>query len=282
MKRTLAPISFFFIFLFVVPCYALTPKAIPAEPHNPTIGETFAGETLLYDIGFWIFKEVAVAKLTLTREEGGYKAVLSAHTVGFVDTMFQHRSDVYTAHLKEVDGGQRFATVSLTSIEDINGNVRHGVKEVDRKAGVFTWRSWGGGKDERSGTVHFPPNTYVDDPLGGFYNFRFNVYGKAAPGAEFTITTFPKEDYKNEYIKMNMGPVMKTGQKNEKTGEPGEGGAEAAYVARVKMSKNVFGTDLADIDIYFSPGLVPLRAEARDIVFFTDVTGTLRSMSKGR
>lgn len=269
MKRTLRPYLLPVIFFFILSLYAFAPRVSLAEPTTPTIGETFTGETLTYDIGFWFFERVAVAELSLTQEEGGYKAVLKAHTTGFVDKVIQHREDIYTAHLKEVEGGKRFATVSLESSSDVNGKVRYGLKEVDRKDGVFSWHSWGGGKDERKGRASFSPGSYVDDPLGGFYNFRFGVYGKAGPGAELTIKTFPKKDFKDEFIKMKMGPR----QKGASDG--------VAYAARVEMSKDVLGTDLSDIDIYFSPELVPLRAKARDIVFFTDVTGILRNRSKG-
>ncbi len=279
MKRPVRTFSPIIITLFVFSITLLTPGLSHSAPHTPTIGETFAGETLTYDIGFWIFENVAVSKLTLTKEEGGYKAVLGAHTVGFVDSMFQHRNDLYTAHLKEVEGGQRFATVSLSSLSNVNGKVRHSVKELDREAGVYKWRSWGGGKDERSGTARFKPGTYIDDPLGGFYNFRFGVYGKAGIGAEFTINTFPKKDFEPEPIYMKMESMLDDEYKQNKT-KPGAEGGAVAYVAGVKMSKDVFGTDLANITIFFSPELIPLRARASDIVLFTDVTGTLRKASR--
>jgi len=267
----------FFVITITLFISLFAPRASLAAPHPTTIGETFAGETLTYDIGFWIFEKVAVSKLTLIREKGGYKAVLSAHTVGFVDSMIQHRSDLYTAHLKEVEGGRRFATVSLASLSNVNGKVRHSIKELDRKAGIYKSHSWGGGKDEKSETVSFEPGAYVDDPLGGFYNFRFGVYGKARIGAKFVINTFPKKDFKLEPITMKMGSVLEA--KYKKT--PEAAGGAIAYVAKVKMSKDVFGTDLADINIFFSPELIPLRARASDIVLFTDVTGTLRKASKG-
>ncbi len=264
-------------FTFVISL--LASSASLAVSHPPTIGETFAGETLTYDIGFWIFEKVAVSRLTLEKEKGGYKAVLSAHTVGFVDSMIQHRSDLYTAHLKEVEGGKRFVTVSLASLSNVNGKVRHSVKELDRKAGVYKWHSWGGGKDDRSGRARFEPGTYVDDPLGGFYNFRFGVYGKAKIGARFIINTFPKKDFKPEHITMKLGSALEAEYRKDKN-NPGAAGGAIAYVAKVKMSKDVFGTDLADINIFFSPELIPLRARASDIVLFTDVTGTLRKASR--
>jgi len=271
----------FFVIMITLFISLLAPRASLAVPHSPTIGETFVGESLIYDIGFWIFEKVAVSKLTLEKEKGGYKAVLSAHTVGFVDSMIQHRSDLYTAHLTEVEGGKRFATVSLASLSNVNGKVRHSIKELDRKAGVYKWHSWGGGKDDKSGTVSFKPGTYVDDPLGGFYNFRFGVYGKAGMGARFIINTFPKKDFKPEPITMKMGSALEAGYKKHKN-NPGAAGGAIAYVAKVKMSKDVFGTDLANINIFFSPELIPLRARASDIVLFTDVTGILRKASKDK
>jgi len=283
MKNFSLRVFVFLVVVFLLPCSFLTPEASLAASHSPTIGETYLGETLSYDIGFWFFERVATATLTLEKEEGGYRAVLRAHTTGFVDRVIQHREDVYTAHLKEVDGGRRFATVSLMSTSDVNGKVRHGKKELDQKHGVLKKHSWGGGKDERSGMVRFDPKAYVDDPLGGFYNFRFNAYGKAEVGAKFIINTFPKEDFKVEFIKMKLSApkgVEKDKQLIDAAGLGQGASRKIAYVARVSMSKDVFGTDLADIDIYFSEDLLPLKAEARDIVIFTDVRGTLREVSR--
>lgn len=273
----------FLIFFFILSCSVISPVATLAAKDSHTIGETFVGETLSFDIGFWFFQRVATATLTLEKDKGGYRAVLKAHTTGFVDRVIQHREDVYTARLKEVDGGRRFATVSLSSSSGVNGKVRHGLKEIDRKHGVLKKHSWGGGKDEKLGTVRFDPKKYVDDPLGGFYNFRFGAYGKAEVGAKFTINTFPKEDFKEEFIKMKFA-APEGDKKNARlidAADLGQGASrKIAYEARVNMSKDVFGTDLADIDIYFSKELLPLRAEARDIVIFTDVRGTLREVSR--
>ncbi len=261
---------------------AKAPPATPPQQHTPTIGQTFAGERLTYEIGFWFFEKVAEAELTLTPEEGGYLAVLRAWTTGFVDRVIQHRSDVYTAHLVEVEGGRRFATISLVSSSDVNGKVRRSVKKVDRKAGILYSRSWGGGKEEKNKVVRFTPGTYIDDPLGGFYNFRFGVYGKPGAKKEFAIRTFPQKDNKDAFIRMKIEPYVKTPEDMAKKQEkPGTAAETPAYLASVMMSREVFGTDLSDIDIYFSADLVPLRAEARDLVLFTDVRGTLKSRTAG-
>lgn len=242
---------------------------------GPTIGTAFAGERLRYKIGFWLFDKVAEAELTLEPEEGGYKAVLRAWTTGFVDKVIQHRRDTYTAHLVEAEGGRRFATLSLESVSEVNGKVRRSIKIVDRKAGILRRHSWGGGKEEKKSTLRFEPGAYIDDPLCGFYNFRFGVYGRPPVKKDFAIRTFPKKDFEDSFIRMSLGPrgvdqeERAGGERNGQSGEP------AAYMARVMMSKDVFGTDLSDIDIFFSSDLVPLEAEAKDLVLFTDVRGTL-------
>ncbi|MFQ5480636.1 MAG: DUF3108 domain-containing protein [Thermodesulfobacteriota bacterium] len=269
---------FFFSFstiIFSPPVFA----GVAAKP--PTIGMTFVGEKLRYDIGFWLFEKVATAELTLEKEAGGYRAVLKARTTGFVDKMIQHREDKYVAHLKESPGGGRFITTSFESTSNVNGKVRQSRKEIIRLRGVLKKHSWGGGKDERRGEVRLLPNSYVDDPLGAFYNFRYGVYGPVRVGAKLRINTFPKEDYKSE--KMTM--IFRRGEKmNEQEAKmQGYGDINApTYVARVKMSKDVFGSDLTDIEIFFSTALIPLRATARDVAFFTDVRGTLVSVSRGR
>jgi hypothetical protein len=104
------------------------------------------------------------------------------------------------------------------------------------------------------------------------------VYGKPGAKKEFVIKTFPQKDNKDAFIRMKIEPYGQRPKNLANEQEKPQGATETpAYLARVMMSKEVFGTDLSDIDIYFSADLVPLRAEARDLVLFTDVRGTLKS-----
>ncbi len=264
------------LFVLLTPAIAAETSAIP-----PSIGEKFLGERLTYEIGFWLLERVAVSELVLQKEEGGYRALLRAHTTGFVDRVIQHREDEYVAHLKEAPGGGRFITTLFESSSNVNGRVRRSSKEVDIAAGIVKKHSWGGGKDEKREEVRFTPHTYVDDPLGAFYNFRYGVYGPVKVGSKISISTFPKRDYKSE--KMNMAFSLEVGDNERESSSQGPLGLkEPAYVARVTMSKDVFGTDLTNIDIFFSNTLIPLRAAARDVAFFTDVRGTLLNVSRER
>ncbi|MFQ5354766.1 MAG: DUF3108 domain-containing protein, partial [Thermodesulfobacteriota bacterium] len=176
------------ILLFcLITAFTAIPVPVKAASQKPSIGETFLGEKLSYEIGFWLFERVALAELVLEREEHGYRAVLSARTTGFVDRMIQHRVDEYVAHLREAPGGGRFITTSFENSYNVNGKVRYGTKEVDMAAGVLKRHSWGGGKEEKRDEVRFKPGTYIDDPLGAFYNFRYGVYGPVRVGARLAL-----------------------------------------------------------------------------------------------
>lgn len=270
-----------FLIFSLIPTLIFTPLSAGAAPQKSSIGETFLGEKLTYEIGFWLFEKVALAELTLEKEDEGYRAVLRAHTTGFVDRVIQHRVDEYVAHLRETPEGGRFITTSFESSYDVNYKVRYGLKEVDMAAGVLKKHSWGGGKDEKREEVRFKPNTYIDDPLGAFYNFRYGVYGLVKAGAKLSVKTFPTRDYKAEKMVMVFSRV--DGESNEQVFSEGpEVKEKATYSARVKMSKEVFGSDLTDIEIYFGEALLPLRATARDIAFFTDVWGTLLSVGRDK
>src|SRR5574337_1002910 len=176
---------------------------IGAEPQAPahapidrskSIADAFLDEELVYGIGFWLFDEVAVGTVTLKKENGEYIGVLSAYTTGVVDKILKHRKDTYVSRMKLAEGGKRFVTMSFEKTIDTNGEVRKSVTRFDYDKNVMTWRSWGGGKEEKSGTVDLPEDRYCDDPIAAFYNFRFGVYGPAEKGREYTIYSFPKED----------------------------------------------------------------------------------------
>lgn len=253
---------------------AQTPSAAKTVSGRPTIGETFDGERTTYDIGIWLFSKVAVGELSFEKEDGGYRVTLVAYTTGFVDRVLQHRRDVYTSHLKEVDGGKRLITLSFEKRVDINGKVRRGVTEVDYKRHIIKWRSWGGGKDARSGEDPFPEGIYCDDPLAAFYNFRYGVYGPAEEGRSYMIYTFPKKKKVSE-IALRIITRREFEERTAPYPPP------SYFLADAKLDREVFGSGSGRVEIYFTKKLLPLKAVAKDIAFFGDVRGLLRGYNFG-
>lgn len=236
-----------------------------------TIGDAFIDEELVYQIGFWVFDDVAIGKVSLKEADNGeYTATLIAYTTGMIDKVVTRRRDTYISRLKIADGGKRFITVSFDKTVEMRGKTRRTLTLIDYGKRLMTWTGWKDGVEDRKGEIKIPPDIYSDDPLCAFYNMRFGVYGPISEGKEFKIMTFPKEDHVPE-IYMRVA----TREEMERRA-PGKNPA-ADYLADVKIDPELFAAG-GGIEILFSSDLVPVEAVAKDVALFGDVRGRLKSM----
>jgi hypothetical protein len=235
-----------------------------------TIADQFLGEELVYRISFWFFKNVAIGKVLFKEdpESDGYLAIMNAYTTGAVARVVQKRHDYYVARLKLSEDGTRFMTTSLTKTVTRNGRIKESRTYVDHENRIVSWIRWGDGREEKSGAVGFEEGLFPDDPLGAFYNFRAEAYGPLKVGGEYKITTFPKIDHVPEII-LNIATKEQMLKRLKGKDAPAE------YLADAMIGKEFFGSGKGDIEIYFSKGLVPLYAVAKDVAIFGDVKGKL-------
>lgn len=237
-----------------------------------TIGEYFDGEEFIYNIGFWWFKKAAVGKIGIHRLSGGnYKITLQAETMGFIGFITKYRKDIYTTYAEEVEEGRRLRPTKVEKIVAIGDKVREGYTIVDYNKRTYRWKSWGGGKEDKGAEEALPVSGYYDDPLTGFYNFRFGVYGKVAEGKEFHVPTFPVKDASTIYVKIATN--------KEKAARVNPDPAEIDYLADIVIDKELFGSQTGKVEVRFNKELIPVQATAKDLVLFGDVRGTLVEMT---
>ncbi|MCC6503067.1 MAG: DUF3108 domain-containing protein [Deltaproteobacteria bacterium] len=258
--------------LIIFCSFAAVSRVCAAAPQEASIGEVFAGEELQYDIGFWIFSGIAEGRLVLKDEgDGRYVATLSAKSNGVLDTILKHRRDRYTATLRLSDDGRRFLTESFEKELTMDGKgTRRSLHKVDYSSRTVSMRSWGGGKPEKTSVDKIPAGVYTDDPLAAFYNFRYGVYGGIAEGRDYRIMTFPKED-KIPEIFIRIAPEKEFKRRNWK-------GVPSDLLADARIDKDLFGSSSGDIEIFFTKGMLPVQAIAKDLVMFGDVKGKLREV----
>lgn len=261
-------------FFFRGPAFASSPELLKNDNGKEalSIGETFAGEELKYDISVWFFNGVAESRLVLKEDgPGRYVATLSAKTNGIIDTILRHRRDKYTARLRVSDDGKRFLTESFEKEVEMDGKgTRRSVHKVDYKARTVTWKSWGGGRPDKAGVEKIPDGMYTDDPIGAFYNFRFGVYGDITEGKDYKIITFPKED-RIPNISIRIAHEKELRQRNTRR-------VPADILADAKIDKELFGSANGDIEIFFTREMLPVQAIAKGVTFFGDVRGKLREV----
>ncbi len=265
MKKTL---SLLIAALFL--CASTALGEVKKAP-RPTIADAFLDEEFTYNIGFWIFDNVAEGKVSLKNGgDGEYIATLSAYTTGMVEWAVLKRKDTYIARLKLSPDGQSFIPLTFEKSVEMRGTVRRSITYFDYDKRVVRWKAWGGGKDEREGEGTIPPGVSVYDPITAFYNFRHGVYGPPEEGREYKIHTFPKGD-EVPFIELR---IAKSGDEgNRMQYDPKE-----AFLVFARVSKDLFGSQSGNIEVVFSRDMIPTDAVAKDIIFFGDVRGKLVKM----
>jgi len=238
-----------------------------------SIGATFTGEKLHYRMSFWWFKYAADSHIALKRDGEDFLITLSAETAGFIGWVTKHRKDRYRVYVEEVEGGRRFRLKRLEKEVTIGKRVRKSVTSMDYEKRIMTRRSWGRGKGEKRSEEPIPADTYYDDPLTAFYNFRFGAYGPIEEGREYNISTFPKNGVSTIYLRLATGEEkVRRRVKIDQTD----------YLADITIEREMFGSQSGNIEAVFSKDLVPLGGVVKDIILFGDVRGVLVEWVKSR
>ena len=250
-------------------------KADPVQPSGTgrtgSIGGYFVGEELFYEVGVWMFKRVALGKLSFKEAEkkGLMMAVLEGETLGFLGWVARYRVDTYRAVMEEMDGGKRFRAVSFEEDVKIGDRLR-------RKTHFFDYekRKWIQIKREKDGTeerteADIPHGMVYDDFLTASYNFRYGVYGEIARGKKFSVATFPRKGSSSYDVIV----ASKEEEEKRKKDEKKKDGKE--YYVKLFLAPEITHSKQGLIEGWLSKDLYPLEGAVKDVIFFGDVKGTL-------
>ncbi len=124
--RWLLGFPFLFLFPFRVRETIADLSAPSRNRGEATIAEFFKGEELVCEIGFWLFKRVALGKLSFSEmeEKGHYMATLQAETLGVVGWLTRYRIDTYRSTMEEIDEGRRLRSISFEEDVKIGSKLR--------------------------------------------------------------------------------------------------------------------------------------------------------------
>ena len=253
-------------------------QSIPAVTNGSkgSIGEFFRGEDLQYNIGFWFFRQAAVAKISFKQgaQKGRYEATLQGETKGVIGLITLYRTDTLHAIMEEVDGGTRLRPVSFEEYTKIGSSVRkrrHSFDYQRRKWTQLTTR-----KDGRTRTAEedIPEGKIYDDYLTASYNFRFGVYGPIERGRSYSVPTFPKTGASTYEVKVASREDEERTRKSEQVGEGRE------YLIRLTLDPEVTHSKEGVIEGWLSKDLRPMEGTIKDAIFFGDVQGTLVKSGK--
>jgi hypothetical protein len=256
--------------------WAQVPAAQQAYP-EVSIGETFAGEEIHYDIAFWFLRKIAVVRMTFTRdtENGRYLSTLQGETVGFAGFVTRYRRDTYSAVMEELDGGKRLRSLSFEEQVRIGQQSRKSTHTFDHKN-----RKWVQQNIRMSGATSkeehdIPVDHDYNDFLTASYNFRYGVYGAAERGKAYRVPVFPKKGVTTYELKIASRSEEDSLREERSVSKASEYRIELAMDPEVLQSKKGL------IKGWLAKELYPVEGIMEDVFLFGDVRGTLVKRIKG-
>lgn len=246
------------------------PPVLPRKGEN-SIGEFFKGEELHYEIGVWLFKRVALGKISFKEmgEKGRYLATLQGETLGVLGWVARYRVDTYRSIMEEVEGGRRLRSISFEEDVKIGNNLRRRTHFFD-----YQKRKWIKVRQRKDGVrvreeVEIPPGMVYDDFITASYNFRYGVYGEIERGKKYTVATFPKKGPSSYEVRV----ASKEEEEKRKKSEQFKDGKE--YFVKLFLDPEVTHSKEGLIEGWLSKELCPTEGRIKDVMLFGDVKGTL-------
>jgi len=244
---------------------------LPRKGKGSSIGEFFRGEELHYIIGVWLFKKVAVGKISFKemKEKGRYLSTLQAETLGILGWVARYRADTYHSVMEEIDGGRRLRSVSFEEDVKVGDTLRRRTHFFD-----YEKRKWIRVRQRKDGTKvraeeEIPPGMVYDDFITASYNFRYGVYGEIERGRKYTVATFPKKGPSSYEVRV----ASKEEEEKRKKSEKSKDGKE--YLVKLFLDPEVTHSKEGLIEGWLSKELYPTEGMIKDVMFFGDVRGSL-------
>jgi len=263
------PVLSFFPFLIRE---ALSSPPTPSRTERgSSISQFFKGEELEYEIGVWIFKRIALGKLTFRESEkkGLFTAILQAETLGILGWVARYRADTYRSTMEEIDGGKCLRTLSFEEDVKIGSRLRKKIHLLD-----YQKRKWTIVRRRKNGVMEkseeeIPPGKVYDDFLTASYNFRYGVYGEIEKGRKYMVPTFPRKGSTLYEVWMASEEENEKKRKSEKVKEGKE------FYVKLILDPEVTHSTEGLIEGWLSRELYPIEGTIKDVVLFGDVKGTL-------
>ena len=246
-------------------------SAPPRKEKEGSISQFFIGEELVYEIGVWIFKRLALGKLTFKESEkkGLYTAILQTETLGVLGWVARYRVDTYRSTMEEIDGGRRLRTLSFEEDVKIGNRLRKKIHLIDyQKRKWIIMRRRKDGVMERS-EEEIPPEMVYDDFLTATYNFRYGVYGEIEKGRTYMVPTFPRKGSTLYEVRVASKEEDEKKKESEKVKEGKE------FYVKLFLDPEITHSKEGLIEGWLSKELYPMEGAIKEVKLFGDVKGTL-------
>jgi hypothetical protein len=242
-----------------------------------SISEFFQGEELVYEIGVWIFKRVALGTLSFKEmeEKGRYMAILQAETLGILGWVALYRVDTYRSIMEEVEGGRRLRSLSFEEDVKIGSKLMKRIHFFD-----YQKRRWVQMKRRKDGVMvrtekEIPPGMVYDDFLTATYNFRYGVYGAIERGRKYTVATFPRKGSSSYELTVAGKEEEEKRRKSEKSKDGKD------FYLKLYLDPEITHSKEGLIEGWLSEDLYPIEGAIKDVTLIGDVKGRLIQNTRG-
>jgi hypothetical protein len=250
---------------------------LPKIERGNSIAEFFKGEELVYEIGVWILKRVALGTLSFKEmgEQGRYLATLQGETLGILGWVARYRVDTYRSIMEEVEGGRRLRSLSFEEEVKIGNKLRKRIHLFDYQKG-----KWIQMVRRRDGVMErteeeIPPGMVYDDFLTASYNFRYGVYGVIERGRKYTVATFPRKGSSSYEIIVAGKEEEEKRRKSEKSKDGKD------FYLKLYLDPEITHSKEGLIEGWLSKEMYPLEGAIKNVRLIGDVKGRLVKNSRG-
>ena len=238
-----------------------------AQPKD-SIGDLFIGETLKYEVGFWLIDPVGGGVADFRSLGGGrYRVYHVGKAEGVVGWLTSYRREIYRSTMTTINNGKRIIPLKFEEYSVIGEWYRKKTTTYDYPARKVISEGEKEGKPMKREEMEIPVGVLYDDPVTAFYNLRFGVYGKVEPGKEFILRTIPSKGH--EIIRIQVATKEET--ERARAAEKVKTGKD--FLIRILLDREMWGRKKGELEIWFNRDLIPISGVVRDIPLFGNVRG---------
>ena len=227
----------------------------------------FVGESLKYDVGFWIFNKIGTVELQTLRDGNNIVVTIDGSTTGMIDGIL-HRHNLYKTTLTLDKDMSRLKPLSTYEKKIKGDKERVKVTDYDYVNNMRKFTIWKNGKFRREREVQLDSKV-SDDGISAFYNLRSEMYGEIKDGARFNICTAYKDRTSDSTI------YVRTPVNSDNLYKRMGSNLTASFAAEISIDPEVFDSKDGKVVILFTDDLLPIGFIAKNVLGFGDLYGNL-------
>ena len=227
----------------------------------------FVGESLKFDVGFWIFNKIGTVELQTLRDGNNIVVTIDSSTTGMIDSIL-HRHNFYKTTLILDKEMNRLKPLSTYEKKIKGDKERVKVTDYDYVNNMRKFKIWRNGKFRREREVKLESKV-SDNGISAFYNLRSEMYGEIKDGARFNVCTAYKDRTSDSTI------YVRTPVSSDNLYKRIGSDFTVSFAAEISIDPEVFNSKDGKVVILFTDDLLPIGFIAKNVLGFGDLYGNL-------